>query len=466
MREFLRDYFSVSKQDRYGVLLLMILIIVSLIIPALFPYFIKSPSQDFSAFQKEIEAVLPLMQKKKKTSKAKYSNQKYNNQIIPANELFTFNPNELDKEKAQKLGFTEFVASNIHKYLEKGGRFYKKEDFQKIHGVSEQDYQQLESFMLIPDRQKYTTKYPKKSFGKKQKSKPKAPELLLTPFAFDPNNITLDLAKELGFSEKLGERIVKYLATGANFRKKEDFQKMYGLTDEMYQVLEPYIEIERKEKELVIKDEKADIPIELTEFNPNELTKEKAMKLGLNANVGQAIENYLKTGARFKTKEDLKKIYAMKDDDFQRLEDYIIIPEAEKPKPIVIDINTAGVEEWKKISGIGDFFANKIVEYREALGGFVSLEQLKEVYKMDEKFEGIKNSLQFQQTKPQQMNINVATVEELRDHPYLDFDVAKSVVKIREQHGPYTDIEQVTKSFLIDEDLFEKLQPYLTIDFP
>lgn len=454
MRDFIQDYFTLSKQDRYGLLLLISLFFMVLILPSFVSHFEENEVSDFTEFRAEIADALILLETEKEE---KYDFKKAKRtEVDPAN-LFTFNPNELTKEQALKLGLSKFAANNLTKYLAKGGRIYRKEDFSKIHGIEEYDYERLKTYIKIPETKKPT--YNKKKSFKKEYEKP---TIELTPFAFDPNTLTATTAKELGLPNKIGERLEKYLGTGARFKAKEDFKKMYGVTDEMYETLEPYITI----KETKIEEPKIEekIPIELANFNPNELTTEKALKLGLSKKVGKGIENYLKTGARFKAKEDFKKIYGIESEDFERLEAYITIPEAEKPKPVRIDINTAGIEDWRKISGIGNYFATEIVKYRESLGGFTSLDQLKEVYKMDEKFDLIQESLAFENKAIRKINLNTVEVEELRDHPYLDFNTANSIVKLRLQYGGYyVSIDQIKKSFLVDDELFEKLAPYLIL---
>ena len=451
MRDFIQDYFTLSKQDRYGLLLLIGLFFMVLILPSFVSYFEESEASDFSAFRAEIADVLILLETEKEDERGFKATKRI--EVDPAN-LFTFNPNELTKEQALQLGLSKFAANNLTKYLAKGGRIYRKEDFPKIHGIEAYDYERLKNYIEIPE-----TKKPKKKGFKKEYEKP---QIQLTPFAFNPNTLTATTAKELGLPDKIAERLEKYLGTGARFKEKADFKKMYGVTDEMYETLEPYISIEETKEEVSIKEEK--VIVELTNFNPNELTTEKAVKLGLSKKVSKGIENYLKTGARFKTKEDFKKIYGLESEDFEQLKNYITIPEAEKPKLVRIDINTASIDDWKKVSGIGNYFATEIVKYREALGGFTSLAQLKEVYKMDEKFDLIQEHLIFENKTIRKINLNTVEVEELRDHPYLDFNTANSIIKLRLQYGgSYVLIDQIKRSFLVDDELFEKLKPYLML---
>ncbi len=212
------------------------------------------------------------------------------------------------------------------------------------------------------------------------------------------------------------------------------------------------------------------------EFDPNTLPDEKWKELGLSEYQINIILNYRNKGGKFFNKEDFKKIYSISDDDYAQLESYIVIDKEETPqrnyekgkaynktdKALIIDINTANAEELRQLKGIGNVLSKRIVDFREALGGFTSIGQIEEVYGLSpETWENIKNQLVINAPILKKININQANLETLRNHPYISYNVARSIVAYREMHGAYQNIDEILNSDLIDEELFDKIKPYL-----
>ena len=210
-------------------------------------------------------------------------------------------------------------------------------------------------------------------------------------------------------------------------------------------------------------------------FDPNKYSVEEWMNLGLSEKQAAVVLKFTKRGLQ--SNEDLKKIFVISDELFLLIKDstrYASNSENgfranadrfESKTPIKIEVNTATVDELMTVKGIGPFFAKQIIKLRDELGGFYSESQLLEVWKMDqEKLQIISPSLLFTESKLHQININAATVEELKTHPYISWNLANSIVKLRSQNGSFRRIEDVKKSVLMTDELFEKLKRYLTID--
>ncbi len=222
-------------------------------------------------------------------------------------------------------------------------------------------------------------------------------------------------------------------------------------------------------------------------FNPNELSKEEFMELGLSERIASNIINYRNAGGQFRYKEDFQRIYSINETLYAQLENYIELPSRERvqtktaeqaeqqeksdkqPKPprladILIDINRADTTEWQKIRGIGPVFSRRITSYRELLGGFYSLEQLLEVYGMDStRYQQIADHIFLDSIRLNTININTADFVTLIRHPYLERNQVNSILQMRNRHGPYTSVEDIKRSELIDEELFEKIGPYLSV---
>ena len=147
-------------------------------------------------------------------------------------------------------------------------------------------------------------------------------------------------------------------------------------------------------------------------FNPNTLTEEEWLQMGLTERQVRNILNYKAKGGKFYSKNDLGKLYAISEEDFAQLEPFIVLPEVargknantktasqsgvstgsttattapteKKPIPIV-DLNTVDSTTLVVLPQIGPYTAVRIMEFREKLGGFVDKEQLRDVKGMDD----------------------------------------------------------------------------------
>lgn len=211
-------------------------------------------------------------------------------------------------------------------------------------------------------------------------------------------------------------------------------------------------------------------------FDPNTIDKEGLQKLGLKPKLISTLINFRTKGGKFKSKEDLKKIYGLNEQLYFKLEPYIIIPsetksvtEGVKPtintnKNFILDINNADSSQIIKLPGIGAAFTRKILKFRNALGGFTNIQQLKEVYGMkDSTFLLIKDKILINAISVKKININTAPIETLKRHPYISFNVASTIVNFRSKHGLFKSPEQLLELGSINEENYNKLLPYLEL---
>lgn len=134
-----------------------------------------------------------------------------------------------------------------------------------------------------------------------------------------------------------------------------------------------------------------------------------------------------------------------------------------KSKYITIELNSADSLDLVQLYNIGPTFARRILKYRSLLGGFVSTEQLWEIYGMDSvRYNDIAPHVTVNPEGVTLMDINSVTIDQLKRHPYLDYYQAKAIVRMREQTGLYKDIEDLLKVPIIDNETYTKLKPYLT----
>ncbi|MEP0984660.1 helix-hairpin-helix domain-containing protein [Ekhidna sp.] len=125
------------------------------------------------------------------------------------------------------------------------------------------------------------------------------------------------------------------------------------------------------------------------------------------------------------------------------------------------DINTATAEELQEIYGIGPAFSDRIIKYRDLLGGFSDSTQLNEVYGL--KPEIISNLLKsFQIQSPvNSINLNTDSIQHLARHPYVSYDLARVIINYRKEHGDFHNVNELLKIKAMDHATFMRLKPYL-----
>lgn len=226
-----------------------------------------------------------------------------------------------------------------------------------------------------------------------------------------------------------------------------------------------------------------EIKEELFYFDPNSLSVAGWVKLGVREKTANSIHNYVAKGGRFYKPQDIAKIWGLHPGDVSRLLPYVRIAAQtatdqhssktfepgklyEKQKYVVVpvDINTADTSAFVALPGIGSKLAGRIIAFREKLGGFYKIEQLAETYALaDSVFQKIKDKLLIGNSRVKQININDATLEELKTHPYIRFAIANAIVQYKNQHGAFTAVTDLKKIMAITDELYNKMVPYISI---
>ncbi|MFD1630998.1 helix-hairpin-helix domain-containing protein [Pseudopedobacter beijingensis] len=245
--------------------------------------------------------------------------------------------------------------------------------------------------------------------------------------------------------------------------------------DYSVEVLKPKIEeIEKRSDGYPYKESLTTENVRLFNFNPNGLPAEKWKLLGLSAKQINIIKNYEAKGGHFYRREDLKKIYSINDQLYKRLEPYIYIPvkeysfendhkrEMKKNNDIIIDINSVDSISIQLVKGIGPSFGKRIVKYRDKLGGFVNKEQLREIWGLDSvKFDQIVYQINIDTQNVNYIYINNVSFEDIKDFPYLNYKQKTVLLAYRKQHGSFYSIQQLKKAAVLNDDLLEKIAPYI-----
>ncbi len=231
-------------------------------------------------------------------------------------------------------------------------------------------------------------------------SQPKTAESAKTPFYFNPNNCTLDEFIALGFSQNSAARVIRYREKGGKFRIKSDLLKIYGVDSAFYQRIYSFITL------------------------PDIATRVK------------------QKAKRYPTKD----------------------PSAAKEIRQKFDLNRADTSALKKIYGIGEKLSLRIINYREVLGGFVTMDQLKEVYGLDSLviYRLLENAEITDEFQPKKIDINTATEKQLAMHPYMN-KIAKAIVSYRFQHGNFSTLDEIRNVVNLNDETFRKIAPYLSV---
>lgn len=215
------------------------------------------------------------------------------------------------------------------------------------------------------------------------------------------------------------------------------------------------------------------IPNKLFKFDPNTVSKAQLKDLGLSGKQLNTLINYRKSGGRFFVKKDLMKIYGIDAKQYKALEPYIFINEEEKhvseketkeKERVLVELNSSSKDELKRLKGIGDAYAERIIKYKSLLGGYYSNKQLLEVYGMDSaRFAGFKNQIVIDTNDIHRINLNTATYDSLIKHPYINKYQTQAILKYKEFVGEFSRIEQIYQNNLVTKEDFLRLRPYLKV---
>lgn len=230
-------------------------------------------------------------------------------------------------------------------------------------------------------------------------------------------------------------------------------------------------------------DKKSAKRFEKFKFDPNIASEDQLTRLGFPKYLTKTMIKYRSKGGKFKYKEDLLRIYSMKPDLYAAIENLVLLPskmdkkvtDFEKQRvfsePLKtptftkkefsttkFDINTADTSQLMQIRGIGKVFANRIIKYRDILGGFYAIEQVGETYGIDPNILPELKKLAILGSQIKKIKIN--ELDNFR-HPYLKFNQVKVIVAYRKQHGNFKNVEDLKEIKILDDATISKIEPYL-----
>ena len=237
--------------------------------------------------------------------------------------------------------------------------------------------------------------------------------------------------------------------------------------------------------------QQAEKPQEVTElhpfpFNPNTITEEEWLQIGLTDRQVRSIMNYKAKGGRFYSKSDVEKLYAISEEEYAQLEPFIVLPEVargntskptakkqerqafdDKPKPEkkaipVVDLNTVDSTTLVELPRMGGYMASRIIAFREKLGGFVEVAQLLDVKGLDStRFAAMRPYLLIGDTETRKIDVNREDFKTLVGHPYLSYEQVKRIFRQRETRGMIKNWVQLEALLKEEGDVNPLLEYYL-----
>ncbi|QDA60903.1 ComEA family DNA-binding protein [Hymenobacter jejuensis] len=280
------------------------------------------------------------------------------------------------------------------------------------HYDPQADQQQLNRWAAELEAQRqpraFDSRYPRRSYA----ARTAVPRVALSPF--DPNSLTPEGWEARGLPHFVAQRIVHFRDVIGGFKAKEQIRRTYGLPDSVYARLAPYIQ--------------------LPEQLPARESKFRDYAAGPDRNANKSFASYPPN--KF----------------------------ARKPTHLApFDLNAADTTQFKQIRGIGSRLSARLVAYRERLGGFIREEQVGEIYNLAPDLVDSLRKYTFvnQGFTPAFIDVNNASLAELKEHPYVGLRLGRVIVAFRQQHGPFRQASDLRQIRILDDAAFAKLQPYL-----
>lgn len=234
-----------------------------------------------------------------------------------------------------------------------------------------------------------------------------------------------------------------------------------------------------------------DVPMPaLASLDPNAVDSASLLRLGLPVAIAGRWLKYGRSGGRFRKTEDISKLYGLADSTAERIAPYFTIPEAAVAMTVAatpgttaeaggfntdgaartgsrrtgpVEVNAASETELTAIRGIGEYTAMRVADYRQRLGGFISVAQVLETPgARDSTLSRVADQMRVDSTACcRQIRVNYATSYDDWRHPYLTWKQAKVIVANRDQHGAYGQLNDLLRTRVLDAAQLARLRPYL-----
>lgn len=223
------------------------------------------------------------------------------------------------------------------------------------------------------------------------------------------------------------------------------------------------------------------IEIILQPFNPNTADSITLVHLGLKPWQAHNLLRYRAKGGRYRKAEDMKRLYGMTDELYTRIEPWIQIDSLQtgkdsitrdtllyvrvEKKDTILELNSTDTAELQLLRGVGRYMAKRIIRYRNELGGYARIEQVREIEDIASLVtDTILAHMRVTPDSIRPIAVNRYNIEQLMRHPYLSFTQAQALYNYRRRHIRIHSIDEIAElSEFSHQDLL-RLSPYLSFE--
>lgn len=412
---------------------------------------------------------------------------------VEKTELQEFDPNDLDENGWKKLGFSEKQVATILKYKNiVGGEFTSKAQLKKCYSISEEKFNELEPYILLPENTENSYENGNyRSFYSSNQGNYEKKELQI-PGKFNPDNFSAADFVKMGFTERQANSILKYKQyLGGSFISKEKFKDCFIISEENFRKMEPYLLLPEKTPENYVtktnfksnSTEKEKISYE--KFDPNITDLEGWRKLGFSEKQAQVIVNYRDRNLKgsFKNLQEIARCFVISEEKFEEMKPYIVLnpenfkanasqktgtasfasnsksesaPEA-KTDFAKTDLNQITFKQLLEF-GFDEKSAGMILNYRKKLGGFVTRQQIVDTYDIDKELaQKLVAVARLDHSKVPKYTLVSAPEDWLKAHPYFKY----SADKIIYYRISYPDDKKIWKFLKLKPEYEARMRLYL-----
>lgn len=288
---------------------------------------------------------------------------------------------------------------------------------------------------------------------------------------FDPNTIDYPSLRQMGIDRAAAVSLLKFRAAGKIFRIREDVALCYGISDSLYALLAPYIDIAdtfrikpnpRTPRYRYAEPDTVEL-LTPTPFLVDTVSAAYLTAIGALTPRQAAVFVRWRNRSGFRTIDEVRACYVVDDSVATALEPYLIFtPLPADPFEQPIELNRADSATLDSLYGIGPKSASAIIAYRKRLGGFHRVEQLSEVRGiLEHNYEKILQQIWCDSNEIQKIDINFATLSAMEGHPYLPPRTIRKLLKHRDLKGGWTCTQDLVDDDILTHEEAARLRPYL-----
>lgn len=284
---------------------------------------------------------------------------------------------------------------------------------------------------------------------------------------FNPNEVTNGFLMNIGVKQYVAKNWTHYLDRGGRFKSPAEVGKIYGMDSVLLARLLPSMLIPQEEKRP-----------EKKWFTENDGHESTAMvdlnrpdtallaELGWTNTMVDSLSSWL-PDYWVPRKIAVDRLKGWSHDSLLAFRKQLIPKKRNERKAglVTLEMNSADTSQWMLLPGIGPVLSKRIVAYRHKLGGFVAADQLMEVYGVSPVLvNDLTPFLQVDSSKVKRININKASLRQLRNHPYIGFYKAQAILEARKSKGVFTRLSELLDLEPFEDASWHKVQPYLSVE--